>query len=60
MEFDPSKIERYDCTTGGSGYGEMELSEFGAYVLASDYDALLALYHEAVNEEALLRYNEGA
>jgi hypothetical protein len=49
MAFDPNNVERFDIT-GDHGY----VAEVGGYVLASDYDLLLALYTSESDARRLL------
>lgn len=49
--FDPEKVERYECTTGGDpdccgSYGVMELDADGDYVDYKDFTELLRPYRE--------------
>lgn len=46
MSFDPEKVERFEDTTGMMP--ALDWSDDPKYVLAADYDQLLALYKDAI------------
>lgn len=60
QEFDPEKVQRWDTGIGSTeltpAYVIVHPNPQGAWVLAGEYDRLLALYREAIKPKPMVAF----